>query len=142
MKNHILILLLFISSIAPAQCPPGKVYVPSIGHGDIAIVADTCVDKAWAEFIWRQYFMGVCGERTAIQYSTYYRIIIGNTWNDTTGCQPKTTYQKRINGAWATISKCLWYWDNKSRFACYGGDQYDVKLAACCGHYHDRKPLW
>lgn len=139
MKNLILILL-FPVSMFGQSCPPGRSWMPSISTGDIAIIADKCLLDDEVKDMWRIYFKSLCPEPPPQVLYTNYRVTKGTVWvNDTLGCQPIEKYEKKVNGNWIPVTKCLWYWENKTRLKCYGGVTNDIQVP-CCGHFHKTKP--
>lgn len=140
MKTVIIIAVLFPLLSVGQSCPTGKSWMPTISSNTVFIEADTCLDDAVVKSLWRDYFFSLCGDTTVTQYSTSWRALSGTHWvNDTIGCAPLEAYQKKANGVWINISKCLFFWENKSRFKCYGGAFRDV-VVPCCGHFHKTKP--
>ena len=135
-----LLAILLFPLLSAGQCPPGQSFMPSISSNGVAIIADTCMNDADVKNAWAVYFKSICGEPTVTQFSTSYRLISGNTWvNDSIGCEDRKLYQKKISGVWVEISRCLFYWENKIRFKCYGGVDKNIEVS-CCSHWHKTKP--
>lgn len=113
--------------------------MPSINFHGGAIIADTCLQDSVVNELWAEYFHSLRCETVPQVLYTNYRSTVGYNWDDSTGCRYLEKYEKKISGSWVVISKCLWYWDNKTRLKCYGGIDNNVQVS-CCGHWHKTKP--
>ena len=140
MKNLILIFLFLIPALCNGQyCPPGQSWMPSIGSDGLYIHADKCLPDSVVKSNWDEYFRHLCNSDTAVlAYYTTYRIVSFKVY-DFTGCNAVTKYQQKTSTGWIEISKCRWYWENRSRLKCWGGYNNAVEIP-CCGHFHKTKP--
>lgn len=133
------LLLLFPLFINAQSCPPGKSFMPSISNSGVMILADTCLSDSLVADRWKEFFNHLGNpDTTAIAIYTNYRILSFHVF-DSTGWNKKEVYQKKVNGVWVEISKCSFYWDNKTRLICWGGQAQTVQIP-CCGHFHKTKP--
>lgn len=136
MKSLILILFLIPALCNGQSCPPGQTYFKSIASGDVYIMADKCLLDSTVSVMWDEYFKNLSPRDTTTQnyYTTYRILTIG------LGSFVTEVYQYKTSTGWVEISKCLWYWSNKSRLKCYGGYNNTVEIP-CCNHFHKIKPL-
>lgn len=117
-------------------CPPGQTYFHSIRSGDVYIMADKCLPDSTVAEMWQEYFRNLSPRDTTTQnyYTTYRILTIG------LGSFVTELYQVKTSTGWVEISKCRWYWENKSRLKCWGGYNNTVEVP-CCTHFHRTKPL-
>lgn len=125
--------------LAPGECPAGWSWMPQINIGGGIIINGKCQPDSIVASLWQEYFFHLRKQDTvATVYSADYRILEYGLY-DFYGWHKETVYQEKIGSVWSNISKCLWYWNNKS-VTCYGGWEQKVQVP-CCQHFHKTKPL-
>lgn len=136
MRNLVLTLFLIPALCKGQWCPVGQTYFKSIASGDVYIMADKCLPDSVVNAMWEEYFRNLSPkDTTTLNYYTTYRILKFGLGDFVT-----EVYQQKTSTGWVDISKCLWYWLNKSRLICWGGFDNTVQIP-CCQHWHKTKPL-
>jgi hypothetical protein len=142
MKQLLIILMVCFVGVAYGQnkCDSGYSYVPTIMSSGTSMIADTCLPDSLAKKMWQSFFKGNCGETDMWSMNEDYMGGTTSTWvNDSIGCVTTEKYKMKVKNKWVEISKCLYYWGNKSKCSTYDGKEF--KDVPCCGHIHKTKPL-
>lgn len=130
-------LLLILTTTVHSQCPPGQVWMPSLKTSSFEIIADSCMDKALADQLWRTFYRNLCGESES-EYAGIYWRSIERTFKDS--CITIEYYFKRTPQGLVPLSKCLYYYEQK-RYNMVMQSNGIRKKIYLCGHVHVTKPL-
>lgn len=134
-----LLIFILFPLITSAQCPPGQVFLPTVTVGSQTWVSNRCVPQSEYDSIWNEVKKATCAAQvlTVTNVTPSYEHSTGYVFQNGE-CVRVEIFQKKVSGEWLEISRCVYYWDNRTRFYC---NKPGTSPTLCCGHEHTSKPL-
>ncbi len=121
------------------KCDSGYRYMQSLYTSSLRIIADTCLPDSVCKRYFKTFEKNMCGEMGIFSRGGGFCSYRQNIWDDSLGCISKEVYSMEVKGQWVEISKCLYYWLNKSVTCFSGGADWSL-ITSCCGHVHTERP--